>query len=204
MAPAAHTCIGGVTIDQNAATTIPGLFAAGEAAGGIHGANRIGGCAGSETLVFGKIAGASAARYAAGRYSEEAPPMPERFRTVLGSVGETRADLQIERLSARETQAVQKGLGMIKDAESLKTLIAELEQCQTELLAVPAENISVLRQKIKLENILLTAQMQARASLLREESRGVFFRSDFPVERKSWETNIIIQCRHGNMTLHVE
>ena len=65
VAPAPHTCIGGVRINAECETGVPGLFCAGENAGGVHGANRVGGCAGTETLVFGEIAGKNASSYAA-------------------------------------------------------------------------------------------------------------------------------------------
>ena len=87
--PAPHTTLGGLEIDPDGATSVPGLFAAGECTGGIHGRDRLGGNAGLETLVFGRIAGSSAARYAASAprlaFRESPPreqPGPEVFAEI--------------------------------------------------------------------------------------------------------------------------
>lgn len=73
--PAAHTTLGGLRVDDECHTTVPGIFAAGEAMGGLHGKDRIGGNAGLETLVFGRIAGTSAAQFA--QNAPELPPVPD-------------------------------------------------------------------------------------------------------------------------------
>lgn len=83
--PGAHTTLGGIRIDAGGATSVPGLFAAGEAAGGVHGRDRIGGNAGLEVLVFGRLAGRSAADYAAAA-PEPDPPEPPPLLTVPDTV----------------------------------------------------------------------------------------------------------------------
>lgn len=96
--PGAHTTLGGIRIAPDCSTVVPGLFAAGEAAGGIHGRDRLGGNAGLEVFVFGRIAGQSAARYAADhpftafRNTFTHTPEPEEFFTRTAALLDRRFD----------------------------------------------------------------------------------------------------------------
>ncbi len=180
VAPAAHTCLGGVEIDENAATTVPGLFAAGEVAGGVHGANRMGGCAGTEILVFGKRAGLSAAAYCrtrpeadSGKCTALAGQAFDGY-TICGGPDWTSYRDQIGEI-------VCNGLGVMRSEGDMKKAESELMRLQLQLAAeakAPGWH--------SIENRLTVALMQTRASLARRESRGVFFRTDYPAPDDAW------------------
>ena len=155
VAPVAHTNLGGILIDRHCRTDVPGLFAAGEAIGGLHGANRIGGCAGTETLVFGAIAGASAAKYAA---SVSAPERIDWESVPDIGGGET--------LRKEISRIVSQCLGYDKNEQGLEDGYRRLCRLEEETGANDC-------------GILLMAKAQILASLQRKESRGVFRRLDF-------------------------
>ena len=197
--PVAHTCLGGVRIDTNCATSVPGLFAAGEVTGGIHGANRIGGCSGAETIVFGAIAGSSAAVYAnehghCSNKKELADKEADRFARHAGQkeIG-SRKDIM-----AQISRLIDEKIGMVRNKKDLQEALQQLDLYKTQLEEVcvgKAQNMVTLYQA---KNIVTTAKIQAKASLLREESRGVFCRSDFPGQNDDeWCQSIIIE-RNGN------
>lgn len=182
VAPAAHTCLGGVKIDENAATTVPGLFAAGEVAGGVHGANRMGGCAGTEILVFGKRAGLSAAAYCRTR------PEPDsgKFTAFTGRVFDGYTICGGSDWTSYRDQIgeiVCNGLGVMRNESDMKKAESELKRLQLRLAAEARTS-----GWYSSENRLTVALMQTRASLARRESRGVFFRTDYPVPDDAWST----------------
>lgn len=116
-----HTTLGGVKIRPDASTQVDGLFAAGEVSGGIHGANRIGGCAGSETVSFGAISGRSAAKYALSGPKAVLRPMQiqedlARRTEHLGS--ESIGNLQD--LKEQSLRIADDALGIIRSASSLR------------------------------------------------------------------------------------
>jgi aspartate oxidase len=135
--PAAHTTLGGVDVDEGCATSVPGLFAAGECMGGLHGADRIGGNAGLEVFVFGRIAGSSAAACAASGAGSLASPAPACEKL-----------LSAFKPGSTEPSAFLKSLGAILDAkasfaktpESLAEGISELKRLSDELARNPARD----------------------------------------------------------------
>lgn len=200
VAPAAHTCMGGIVIDSLCRTDIRGLFAAGEAAGGIHGANRIGGCSGSETQAFGKIAGRAAADFAR---SVQGAPLPYMdFETCCAQNGINSGKValnpqQIERIIQELRENIQKGLGICKCENDLNDLILHIEKARDAVQSYCAPTVDALELLLELDNISLIADIQARASLQREESRGVFFRSDYPNESEKWARSIVAKNDNG-------
>lgn len=177
VAPCPHTCIGGVRIDEECRTRIPGLFVAGEAAGGIHGANRIGGCAGTETLVFGEIAGSSAAVYAQNAQSHNDTDIAEP--PIFAPTD--------EKTSTAISACVGRALGNDKCENGLRAGIAELENMR-------GQN----REDGNTGDLLLVAAAQMTASLCREESRGVFHRTDFSTENRVLEgTAFVLSLSNG-------
>lgn len=161
VAPAPHTTLGGAKIDASCATNVLGLFACGEAAGGIHGANRIGGNAGLETLVFGAVAGESAAKYVLQNQCRQA--VSEHLTDAAGGVG-------ADRMLLREK--VGDALGVVRSAKGLKDLVDYAEET---LLQVGENEEDLLRYRGE----LTTARLAALSALAREESVGCHRRSDF-------------------------
>jgi succinate dehydrogenase/fumarate reductase flavoprotein subunit len=177
--PAAHHCMGGIKIDVSGATSVPGLFAAGEAAGGLHGANRMGGNALSETLVFGARAGNAAATRAARQNCGDRQAVVKILaeRTCKWETG-TRSGANLkENLRKimwddggiiREEQGLLKALGKIKDIQ------------QEASISSSKLNGKELFDLIELRSAVSSAAIILEAALMRRESRGAHFREDFP------------------------
>jgi len=194
VAPTTHFCMGGVMIDEKAETAQPGLFAAGEVCAGVHGANRLGGNALAEVFVMGGVA----ARHATIKAQEVERPhlsadllQEEKDRLAHRPAG-TGEDIRI--LTAALKEAMWTGAGVIREAGSLKKALSRIEEFKSSSLGSPRENIGDLKKFLELQNMLLLSEMISRAALLRTESRGSHYRSDFPEEdNTNWLKNIIVR-----------
>jgi len=196
VAPIYHFHVGGVRIDENGATRVPGLYAAGEITGGVHGANRHGGNALSEIIVFGKRAGE-----AAGLYVKDKPVL-ESDLTPLAHIQKTLKDMKTEKpskLSPRELKNQIRTLNdqyvhIVRTETGLKTLINALEQLDTSNLHVktPKE----MMRAFEALNLILVSKLIATSALSRQESRGTHYRHDFPQEDDTnWLKHVVLQKR---------
>ena len=196
--PAAHAINGGVIINAQAATTLPGLFAAAEAAAGPHGADRLGGGMLPNSQVFGARAGNYAAEYAlrSGLFSLT----PDIFELPLARLSrfESCANNAEEVLTALQ-QATGKHLMVTRNASSLEALLARIRELEQHWFPqVDTSNAQKLRRAVEVENSLCTAQLMALAALMRQESRGSHYREDFPEQDdENWSTNIIFRLVDG-------
>jgi succinate dehydrogenase / fumarate reductase, flavoprotein subunit len=198
--PAQHYVMGGVEVDPDTGESIvPGLFAAGEVSGGMHGSNRLGGNSLSDLLVFGRRAGIGAVEY-------------------LNSLGDDRprasdADLEAAKAEAvaplersggenpytvhSEVQQTMSDLvGIIRKEDDIKEALAELEKLRARAANVSAEGGPAYNPgwhlALDLRNILLIADCVAEAALERQESRGGHTRDDFPGMSPEWrKVNLI-------------
>jgi len=165
--PAAHYVMGGVATDLSARTTLGGLYAAGEVAGtGVHGANRLASNSLLEGLVFG--ARAAEAMVADRCLPPEAVPA-DVPPPAAPAVSDPRA--AIERLRQRTWES----LGLLREADALRALVAELAAQRAEAGARPRD-----RLEAEAGNLVDVAWAMATSALFREESRGAHFRRDFP------------------------
>lgn len=199
---AAHFFMGGVQIDEQMRTTLPGLFAAGEVTGGAHGANRLSGNAFAQIVTQGARAGVAAAEFAR-REGAAAPPTSaaiaaarERVEAPLGRDGgitayELRRELQ--------TIAAEK-VGVLRSGPALRQAVEQIEDLGRDALPrVYSRGKSrhynpEWLQCLQVENMLTTLRCIARSAALREESRGAHFRRDFPtMDNERWLCNIIIR-----------
>jgi succinate dehydrogenase / fumarate reductase flavoprotein subunit len=185
--PTCHYVMGGVRVDPDAqAATVPGLFAAGESAGGMHGANRLGGNSLSDLLVFGKRAGEHAAKYAQGVEGEPAVDDAEITQLARDAVapfgrvdGENPYDVHHD---LQET--MQDLVGLIRTESELAKAVDELQT-----LRQRAANVRVTGGRrynpgwhlaLDLQSMLTVSECCARAALERRESRGAHTRDDYP------------------------
>jgi fumarate reductase (CoM/CoB) subunit A len=196
VAPTAHHIMGGLRITPECRTTIPGLFACGEVAGGVHGANRLGGNALAETQVFGKRAG------------EYAGKSENRVKNVdKEQINKQQADLEAflkgsespARIRTQLQQAMWKGAGIFRNAADLsKTL--EIINCLP-LAGIRAESPRNLTECCIIRNMCLTASLICRSALIRKESRGAHVRVDVPQTYESRQSpfghTYISQTREG-------
>ena len=188
----AHAINGGVCIDERAAATLPGLYAAGEVAAGPHGADRLGGGMVTNCQVFGARAGRYAAEYALGSGARELPKGAlEEPLARLQRYG--RGEGEVEEVFAALAEATGRHLMVVRNEAGLRQVLATVEELRQERLPqVAVGKVSLLRRAIEAENSLLTAELMARAALLRRESRGSHYREDYPQRDDAhWRVNIL-------------
>ncbi|MBD3176364.1 MAG: FAD-binding protein, partial [Armatimonadia bacterium] len=169
-APSIQHCNGGVLIDRAAATDLRGLFAAGEGAGGQHGADRPGGNALADSQVFGRIAGQSAAAYALGAGIKELDGAPHPPEESQG--GEPVADIL-----ARVQRAMWRGCSVVRTEEGL----AEAQGAVDAAVASPPSGS--LTERLDLRDALAVARTHLACARRRKESRGTHLRADHPVTK---------------------
>jgi succinate dehydrogenase/fumarate reductase flavoprotein subunit len=186
IAPAAHFFMGGVRIDRFCRTTVPGLYAAGEVVGGIHGANRISGNALTETQVFGKIAGDSAAAEARALHSCPDPDpsdINQAFSEAFDLLGKT-GDVSIYPMRETLRERCYKYIGPVRSGNSLKRFLdRELLEHDAALAHVGIRSKGRImnmewRTAIETKMMLDLARLIGHAALSRNESRGAHFRED--------------------------
>ena len=183
--PGAHYMIGGVTVDRQGRTTLPGLWAAGEVtSSGLHGANRLASNSLLEGLVYGAHAGEAVSR----AVGEESPSLqaaairsPEYPDGESFDVADVRVSLKS--LMGRLASVQRDGEGLREAAESIRSFAAYV---------MPHQFDSV--EGWELQNLLLTASCMVDSAIIRTESRGVHFRSDYPEkDDENWRRHLSIQ-----------
>jgi succinate dehydrogenase/fumarate reductase flavoprotein subunit len=198
VSPAVHFFMGGVEIDEGGGTSLPGLFAAGEVAGGIHGANRLGGNALTECAVFGMIGGRSAAEYVRQKGGEQGSSNPFSHAFIRKWDRRVRSYLRKGRGTFDQPRDLLKDLkdlawryaGPEREEESLKEGLDRLALIERKIEKVYPATLKDLFRKRDLENGVLLLKAVLRGSLLRTESRGSFFRKDFPdQDDRNWLKN---------------
>lgn len=191
--PTCHYVMGGVEVepDTAAAIGVPGLFAAGEVAGGMHGSNRLGGNSLTDLLVFGRRAGIGAAEYVK---SNGKNPVSES--AIKAAAAKIQAPFDLKggensyALHAELQEVAHNLVGIIRTANELKDAIANIAD-----IRVRSANVSVsggrkfnpgFHLAFDLDNMLLVAEATAKSAILREESRGGHTRDDFPGMNNKW------------------
>jgi succinate dehydrogenase / fumarate reductase flavoprotein subunit len=199
--PTCHYVMGGVEVDPDtAASSVPGLFAAGEVSGGMHGSNRLGGNSLSDLLVFGKRAGEGAADYleslGSSRPSVSGADLDAAIAEVLEPL--SRAEGENPYTVHAELQQMMNDLvGLIRRESEVKSALGELEKFRERAarVAVPGERAynPGWHYSIDLRNMLLVAECVAMAALERQESRGGHTRDDYPEMLPEWrKVNLIL------------
>ncbi len=185
--PTTHYMMGGIRVEPDTgAATVPGLFAAGEASAGMHGANRLGGNSLSDLVVFGKRAGVGAARYATDLLgapkvaeAEVEAEIAEMLAPFARTTGETPYDVH-EALQ----DSMGRGVGIFRVQEDLELALRELEALKDRVARVRVAGSRSFNPgwhlSRDLRNLLLVSEAIARSALLRKESRGAHSRLDFP------------------------
>ena len=192
VAPICHFCMGGLVIDEYGYTGVQGLYAAGEVVGGVHGANRHGGNALTDILVFGARAGAAAAEHAAKTGKEKvtdlADPELERFESILSRErGYNPYDVM-----ARLRETMWAKAGIIRDSASLAGAFETVFDLKRMAERITAKNGRDMLYALEAPMALESAEMIIRAAMERKESRGAHYRTDYPKEDPSWLKPIYI------------
>ena len=197
VAPIAHFMIGGIAVNDRLETAIPGIFAAGEATGGTHGANRLSGNALTEAIVHGVLAGQSAAQYIRGQRQNASfvgmtQPVRELIERVEGLLGRNSRTGGSTGERAPSAAAVKRDLrslmwekvGPFRHGKDLQEAVAELKRLRDDvlpLLEVPQQRDFNLQwlERLELENMILVGLSITESALARKESRGAHQRLDF-------------------------
>lgn len=190
LAPAPHTSLGGVRIDARGRTAVEGLFACGEISGGLHGANRLGGSAGLEALVFGRRAGRSAAEYAVGR------PLADGSARMPIIKGKSIAD-SLDSLHSDMRTALWNGVSAVRNETGLSEALKVFQKVLDELEQMSGVNAQEVYARLRLRNDCITAMLTAQSALMREESLGCHYRSDASEGKKARYRVVIRKGNNG-------
>jgi succinate dehydrogenase/fumarate reductase flavoprotein subunit len=214
VAPTAHYSMGGVKVDLKCQTNVRGLFAIGEVAGQVHGANRLGGNSLLGTVVFGKIAGREAAIKVA-RESKRATNGGSSTLSIPGKSSDEDKRLaytlftvkQPLRILRQVQQVMQGNAGIIREGVKLRKAIIKILELEKTFYS----KHSVLKSYTDYENVVNTWEVKSalvvceavlRSALMRQESRGAHYRSDFPEREDSkWKVNIHCTKRGEEMIM---
>jgi succinate dehydrogenase / fumarate reductase flavoprotein subunit len=204
--PTCHYVMGGVEVDPDSqASSVTGLYAAGEVSGGMHGSNRLGGNSLSDLLVFGRRAGQSAAQHvdavsAAGRpqvsQADVDAAMAEALTPLERSGGENPYEVH-----AALQQLMTDQVGLIRTEDELKSALTELEKLRARAAQVSVQGGRAynpgwhLAQDLR--NMLLVSDCIAQSALERQESRGGHTRSDYPEMSPEWRKVNLVCTLHG-------
>ncbi|HSY32965.1 MAG TPA: FAD-dependent oxidoreductase [Verrucomicrobiae bacterium] len=200
--PTCHYMMGGIRVEADTGqSSMPGIFAAGEAAAGLHGANRLGGNSLSDLLVFGRRAGMAAAAHAqkTAYASLDNAQMQEAERELLApfsNKGESPYAIH------RDLQTVMQSLvGIYRNAEDLKRALNELQMLKARAAAASVEGSRMYNPGWhlvgELKSMLIIAEAVTKSAMARTESRGAHSRIDYPDLDKQWgqKHNIIVEQR---------
>ena len=192
IAPMAHHVMGGIIIDTRGVTSVPGLFAAGEVTGGVHGANRMGGNALSEIVVFGKRAGDAAAQWAADSSQGAGQVDQNIIKRFLEQLSKAAIKIDPEKLTRQLQEIMWRDGGILRNqkgiAQTLDTVKDIQDQAYVSSLQAPPDEI---QRVLELRFAASTAELILEASQKRQESRGAHFREDFPKQDdENWKGTI--------------
>lgn len=201
--PTCHYVMGGIEVDPDTASScVPGLFAAGECSGGMHGSNRLGGNSLSDLLVFGRRAGLGAASYVeslAARPTVSESDVDAAAAMALSSFdppGEGTAENPYT-LHTELQQSMNDLVGIIRKAEEIERALEKLTEIRGRLRNVLVEGHRQFNPgwhlAVDLRNMLLVSEAVARAALTRTESRGGHTRDDHPQMDSMWR-NVLLVC----------
>lgn len=182
VAPTAHFTMGGIEINVDCETSIPGLFACGEVSGGVHGANRLGGNALTEAIVFGARAGEKAVEWAEtgeqGELDESVVRMAERLLSTFRS-----GKIPVNELREKLKREMWVNCGVIREKEKLTHLLGFIQEKRSLVEKVHATSNFDVMKAFELRNMFELAEAVVLSALTREESRGAHYRLDFPEQR---------------------
>lgn len=183
VAPTAHHFMGGLKINTDASTSLKNLFGAGEVCGGVHGANRLGGNALADTQVFGKIAGESASKAAKETELKTNDEMvQDEASRIEGLIKD--GSIKPQEFKNRIKNLMWEKVAIVRDEKTLNEALRELQEMQNELndlnVSDKKQYNSELVTALEVINMVEICILTVKSAILRRESRGAHFRSDFP------------------------
>ena len=207
--PTCHYSMGGVRVDpETEAATVPGLFAAGELAAGLHGANRLGGNSLSDILVFGRRAGLYAAKYAQETNTKaavSADQIEDAAHALLAPFSAAGGESPYA-IQAELQETMQEHVGIYRDEAGMRTALTKIDALEERARAVRAEGAREYNPgwhaAQDVYSMLTVAGVVTRAALERRETRGGHSRTDYPKTDPEWGTvNVVVRKIRGQLTL---
>lgn len=193
--PACHHTMGGVSVDRKCRTAIEGLYAAGEIVGGIHGANRVGGNALCEAMVFGEQAGISASKYVGSgepfQGFEKIAEISEK-RWINSKIS---GDIDVAVLMGRLKKTLWDDIGIVRSKVSLDRGIAQINAILFDLKLAAADSPIERCRLFECKSAAITGKAIALSALERTESRGAQYREDHPYEQDAWFKHVYVQMK---------
>jgi succinate dehydrogenase / fumarate reductase flavoprotein subunit len=209
--PTLHYIMGGIRVDPDTeAATVQGLYAAGEVAAGMHGANRLGGNSLSDLLVFGRRAGEAAAAYSQkARAVKIDEAQVNAFAQRMEAPFEKPGDENPYAIHSELQDTMQELVGIIRRRDELEEALARLEKLRARAARASVTGSRVYNPgwhlALDLENLIGVSEAVTRSALLREESRGGHTRDDFPKTDATWGTkNVVTRKRDGRLVIATE
>ncbi|WP_236788710.1 fumarate reductase/succinate dehydrogenase flavoprotein subunit [Amycolatopsis sp. GM8] len=205
--PTCHYVMGGIEVDPDtASSTVPGLFAAGECSGGMHGSNRLGGNSLSDLLVFGRRAGLGAASYVESLDARPAisqSDVDEAARAAVAPFGPPEQGVEENPYTLHNElqQTMNDLVGIIRKAGEIERALVKLGELKARIGNVGVEGHRQFNPgwhlALDLRNMLLVSECVARAALLRTESRGGHTRDDHPQMDSHWRNRLLVCSMSG-------
>lgn len=195
VAPTAHHFMGGLKINTDASTSLENLFGAGEVCGGVHGANRLGGNALADTQVFGKIAGESASKAAKQTDLKTNEEMVEKEASRIEGIIK-KGTIKPQDFKNRIKNLMWEKVAIVREEKTLNEALGELLEMQKELdsldVSEKKQYNTELVTALEVINMVEICILTVKSAILRRESRGAHFRSDFPESLDEWKKSIVI------------
>ena len=195
VAPTAHHFMGGLKINTDGSSSLQNLFGAGEVCGGVHGANRLGGNALADTQVFGKISGESAAKSAKETELKTNDEQVEKEASRIEGLIK-KGSIKPQEFKNRIKNLMWEKVAIVREEKTLNEALKELLEMQKDLdkldvNAKPQYNAELVTA-LEVINMVEICILIVKSAILRRESRGAHFRSDFPETLDEWKKSIII------------
>ncbi|MBL8178492.1 MAG: fumarate reductase/succinate dehydrogenase flavoprotein subunit [Bryobacterales bacterium] len=209
--PTTHYMMGGVKVDGDSQmSTAPGLFAAGEVAAGLHGANRLGGNSLSDLIVFGKRAGQYAAEFAKanGAAAVDEGQVQAAARKALAPFERGPGAENPYRIQYDLQEAMQALVGIVRVEGEMQQALEEIGKLQARAANAGIDGNRMYNNgwhtAMDLENMLTVSEAITRAAVLRKESRGAQFRDDYPDKSADWGKHNIVVRRGSDGQMVIE
>ncbi|MGG0716232.1 FAD-binding protein [Robertmurraya massiliosenegalensis] len=193
IAPEAHYFMGGIEIDENGQSSVQGLYAAGEVAGGIHGANRVNSNALPDTIVFGARAGKHAAIFAKNQSKKElnVQQVKKWLDIIMSSKGKEDSEL-LKGMKKQFKSQIDISLGIVRTEENINEGLRFIHSFKKKLSSQKPVSLEQFRSWMELHFMCRVAEMSLTSALLRRESRGAHFREDYPEQDNQYERSFYV------------
>jgi fumarate reductase (CoM/CoB) subunit A len=193
IAPLVHHVMGGVRINERTESSVPGLFAAGEVTGGVHGANRLGGNALTDAIVFGFTAGKAASTYATSRARVEGDTdVMTLWKRRITDMFVREEPISPTTVKSKIQHIMWTHMGIGRTAASLHEGIDRLKHLKHTIgPQLQATDFREVKDAVEVTNMLDVGLVIGTAALTRTETRGAHFRLDYPDQTDTWRTNIV-------------